>query len=1122
MRDPSVYVNSLLELATVSGDARRTRFRQALVALARASAEPGPGPLEGLHPEALLRGVQAALSANLFDDLDWLSPPAAGVAVFALASALPPGPAQRELGRRVLARLLTGDAETFVAMASRMAQTAGRGLGAPTVRSRVSLVMELPISVGIPDGPLALALVTRREYAREWISTPSTRSLPARRLAARVLERAAREAARRAAGGDLFPMKTLMSEGIRPAWERLLGDRESLVWRHVAVARGLLLPWADTAAIEKAFTTNITEWRRAVTSATALIATSPDLGLKLAHSALRRGVLERDPGASQAFVWGLARAAEQEPDAAEGLLHEIIGLAGRELGEALTELRMDLGDMGFVERAAEAFLSRHPPLSADADDGAVALSHELARDLTRPPTSQEGGPLRHEVRRALAAWVTSGPRAAHALGEQVLEAAKGELAVLFDLTQEQEATSGGGLARRSALASLRDLDLSLLEHNVLLDLLRMGPKADHVRAQEEELDGLRERLGQWILDRERQAAREDTDGRRPPHPTIRLRRLRALLHAVDGDPGEGEGAPRTAHQRDRWQKVVGGLLVPFDAEPPAVLRRSLLATIARALDGLIRSGACDVADALLVLADRLSRASDFDVLSEASMDPDLCHVLAAYTRFLRISEPKIVLPEQGTSLFPASERMVGGIDRQLDRLKAFDALTEALAPQASIRSEALRTMFMRLSAALSVALRATSLSGLGSGSPDSDALVAVENGVFAILQMCAGARGRIVPGQTAPTLAPSRALSVAVARVVAGGDAALAEDVLSRCIDELLRDIPIAVARLLAGLLWSLLDLPVFDAVDIEIPMSLVERLPAWLPPRRTIGGFYVQRSLGAGGSGTVFVVVRADERHEPGAERLALKVPDYSATAAASLSEAEFLTLFRQEASALMGLPPHANLARFVSFDVASKPKPILVMELVEGTTLEHAIGTRTLDVPRCLGVLDGLLDGLAVMHGVGLGHLDLKPTNVVLRKESGAAVLVDFGLAGRHVRRGCCTGPYGSPEVWGAVPDAGPAPADVYAFACLAFEVLTGKVLFHGTNETAQIAAHLKHDGWTSELDAIVRVSRQPGLGKLFYGMLRRDPKERIDVREIKERLADLQPDLAALRWPLVAGPA
>jgi hypothetical protein len=117
---------------------------------------------------------------------------------------------------------------------------------------------------------------------------------------------------------------------------------------------------------------------------------------------------------------------------------------------------------------------------------------------------------------------------------------------------------------------------------------------------------------------------------------------------------------------------------------------------------------------------------------------------------------------------------------------------------------------------------------------------------------------------------------------------------------------------------------------------------------RRILGGFYVLHPLGSGGVSSVFVVSRAEERHRDDATRFALKVPDYSAEAARTLSEEEFLNLFRQEAGALLALPQHANLARFVTFDAGARPKPILVMELVEGPTLERVIERGDLDVNR------------------------------------------------------------------------------------------------------------------------------------------------------------------------------
>src|SRR5580698_8589351 len=117
-----------------------------MAALARASTEEGPGPLEGLHAEALVAGVRAALQSGLADDLDWLAPAAAGAALYELASALPVGAEQREIGRRVVSRLHAADAETFVAIARRMALGAGRGLASAGMRARVALVTELPLS----------------------------------------------------------------------------------------------------------------------------------------------------------------------------------------------------------------------------------------------------------------------------------------------------------------------------------------------------------------------------------------------------------------------------------------------------------------------------------------------------------------------------------------------------------------------------------------------------------------------------------------------------------------------------------------------------------------------------------------------------------------------------------------------------------------------------------------------------------------------------------------------------------------------------------------------------------------------------------------------------------------
>jgi serine/threonine protein kinase len=219
--------------------------------------------------------------------------------------------------------------------------------------------------------------------------------------------------------------------------------------------------------------------------------------------------------------------------------------------------------------------------------------------------------------------------------------------------------------------------------------------------------------------------------------------------------------------------------------------------------------------------------------------------------------------------------------------------------------------------------------------------------------------------------------------------------------------------------------------------------------------------------------------------------------------------------------VPGHTNLARFVTFDLAARPKPILVMELVEGPSLEVLVDAGTLDARRAFGSLLEVLAGLEAMHGVGVGHLDLKPANVVLRRGE-QAVLVDFGLAGKNIRPGCGSAPYAPPEVWAPATFGGvatPMAADVYSFACLAFESLTSHLLFDGDSEMQLIAQHMAHDGLPPRLRALAADPRTAGLSELLFAALRRNPRDRISVGELKQCLERIAAKLESGPWPLVA---
>ena len=1121
MRDPSFYVSSLLELGTASAQDRRVLWRQAMAALSRTSSEDGPGPLEALHPDVLLKGAHAALESGLADDLDWLAPSAAGVALYTLAAALPASSEQRELGRRVLARMLAGDAHTFTAIATRMAQSSSRGLSSPQIRARVALVTELPLGHAVADGPLALALVTRRDHARDWVVQASTRSLAQRRLAAKIIERAAREAARRAQTGDPHAFRALLVETVRESSGRLLSDRESLVWRYVAIARGLAAPWVEelrTQLVEGLKEgLSPTEWRRAAASLAAYAAVRPEDALKLTQAALKRGLFTSDdPPSAAAFVWGISRTIEAEPEVATKLLDMVLGVASPEVAESVVELKYEVGvakATGRAARQAAELVKRtreRRDRERDEDDGADALFGALARELD--PASADDILLRDQVVAALETFASESALSAYAKARDVLSAARGAMDALEAVAKDDDAEGGTGtLARRTSMTVLRDLDTSLLERHVIADLVKLGGSQEQMRASEDALDAIRERFAEWIVACEspEEMAAESWESE-PKHATLRLRRLRALLHLVDGDLGEsleavGRDAPdvqRARRLRALWLRTIRALLEHFEQDPTPVLKRTLLAALARALDALVRVGVCDVADALLVLATRIRIREDFETLAEASMDPDLRHVLGRYARFLRANDS--------------------------DLLAALPELANDLAAEGSARSESLRTVLLRLHTSLTAVASARSLGDLSSTrTVDADLVSNVETWTFGLAQMCAGARGRLDPETPALGLATMqpKLLGVAVSRVLAGVAPALTEEALGSAIDELTFGIPYGIATVVAKVAAGLARPPSGRANSLVLdlaPVSIAEPLPPWLPARRTIGGFYVHRSLGVGGTASVFIVTRLEDRSEPNAERLALKVPDYNATAARSVSQEEFFKLFREEASALIMLPGHVNLARFVTFDMGARPLPILVMELVEGITLERVLDTRTFDMKKCLKAMDDVLAGLEAMHSVGIGHLDLKPSNVVLRRgEQG--VLVDFGLAGRKIRQGCGTGPYGAPEVWGVVPDNHvpyPPAADIYAFGCLAFEMLTGKILFDAPNEVAQITMHITHDGKPLPLQSLVANPEVGPLAEILVPTLRRDPRQRPSAERLREDLRSVAPMLSDATWPALLG--
>ena len=272
------------------------------------------------------------------------------------------------------------------------------------------------------------------------------------------------------------------------------------------------------------------------------------------------------------------------------------------------------------------------------------------------------------------------------------------------------------------MIQVRDLDRSLLERNVLANLLRLGPGGDAGKGLQAAYDGLCERVVAFVVEREGESHGDRREPREVAHPTLRLRRLRTLLHLVDGDLGDAFGdadAARTLRLRALWLGCVHTLLARVTEGPPPMLRRTLLAALSRALDAAVRLEACEPADAFLVLAGKLTEPRDFDALAEASMETELRHVLGRYAAWLAGPAPVVAAAAPKDSLLPPAGDELTPADPLEPLVAAFGELAMS-SPRLGPRERARRVV--RLHGALDHVRQARSLCPAPGGTPSRTCL----------------------------------------------------------------------------------------------------------------------------------------------------------------------------------------------------------------------------------------------------------------------------------------------------------------------------------------------------------------------------------------------------------------
>jgi Tol biopolymer transport system component len=237
----------------------------------------------------------------------------------------------------------------------------------------------------------------------------------------------------------------------------------------------------------------------------------------------------------------------------------------------------------------------------------------------------------------------------------------------------------------------------------------------------------------------------------------------------------------------------------------------------------------------------------------------------------------------------------------------------------------------------------------------------------------------------------------------------------------------------------------------------------------------------------------------------VAIKVlPQYLA------ADAERVARFRREAEMLAGLN-HQNIAHVYGLEHRDDTTA-LVMELVDGPTLQDRIAAGPIPLAEALPIAMQIADALEAAHERGIVHRDLKPANIKLRTD-GTVKVLDFGIAKvlqppssqetlvantpsfTEIGTILGTAAYMSPEQARGKPVD--KRTDIWAFGCVLYEMLAGRPAFNGEDATETVARVLEHEVDMSALPPAVPAS----VRHVLAACLRKDSKRRMrDIGDVK----------------------
>jgi serine/threonine protein kinase len=224
---------------------------------------------------------------------------------------------------------------------------------------------------------------------------------------------------------------------------------------------------------------------------------------------------------------------------------------------------------------------------------------------------------------------------------------------------------------------------------------------------------------------------------------------------------------------------------------------------------------------------------------------------------------------------------------------------------------------------------------------------------------------------------------------------------------------------------------------------------------RALAANYELDNELGRGGMGIVY---RARDRRLKRLVAIKLLPPELA-------FRSEIKTRFLREAETAAQLS-HPNIVPIYSVDERDG-LVYFVMALVEGPTLARRMyEDGQLPVDDVRRVLREVADALAYAHGRGVIHRDIKPDNILMDKESGRAMVTDFGIA-RAIQEGAdsrltATGvAIGTPAYMSPEQAAGDREidgrTDLYALGVVAYQMLAGRLPFQAASTASMLMKHI-----------------------------------------------------------------